>query len=180
MPGVGGWGVQEAITQQKGAKSSSDELICRLSAAGFLCALIEEGKSSAGFTFQATRGNPNTSISHQKGGGWGWWTNSILPSAQANAFSQVQQTEDRMEREQSEIRWMKNEGSVLSENNRQTQRQESNKQANKARTAVFCFALIRSQDLGVCCCTKCACLAVCACVCESVCTIAAELLCLSV
>lgn len=58
---------------------------------------------------------------------------------------------------------VKEEG-ALNGNNQQKERQESNKQASP-RTAVFCFALIISQNLGVCMRVhKSVCMCVCLCV----------------
>ena len=84
----------------------------------------------------------------------------------------------RMEGEQSRMRRKKNEKSVVRENNQQ-KRKTGIKQTGEPRTAMFCFALIISQNLGVCVCTN-ALACACVCVCECAYTAAAELLCLSV
>lgn len=63
--------------------------------------------------------------------------------------------------------WKKNEEGVLSENNRQKGK-TGIKQTGEPRTAVFCFALIISQNLGVRVCTSMLAY-VCVCVCLSKC-----------
>lgn len=119
-----------------------------------------EGRGSfVGLTFQAawaaaTRGNPNALISHREAGGrqrqWaGLGLSPIIcfPSNSSDHLLQLRPllshgyTERilRMERKQSKIRWMKNEEGVLSENNRQKERQESNKQASPEQP---CFVLL--------------------------------------
>lgn len=157
---------------------------------------MEQGESSVGLIFQAawataTRGNPNTSISHQKGGvgGGGGLTLSLYilfwpppPPSQGTAFSQVQQEEAedgrRTVENQVDGKWGKRverEQSTKKKDGNQTDRRAQNNRV------WFCSdhkpesgsVLVHKMHLRVPTC-------VCVCVRVCVCAVAAELLCLSV